>query len=145
MEESIDAREYMRKLATEGATPEDLVSCAIRNLYSLEHSSIIEHKIALINNIRTCIAYVKLLYDYGQNMDLARKYLLHKIKLSEVRENDLNMESSIMRGLTSPVEGVNLSSSDACIQLSNLNRTGVQDANSDPELEIILDTSDSGD
>jgi len=67
-------------------------------------------------------------------MDLARKYLLHKIKLSEVRENDLNMEISIMRGLTS-VEGVNPSSGDACIQLSNLNRTGVQDANSDSELD----------
>lgn len=140
MEEIIDVQEYMRRLVTDRVTPEDLVSCTIRNLYSLERSSIAEHKIALINNIRACIAYVKLLYDYGQNMDLARTYLLHKIKFSEVRENDLNMEISILRGLTPPVEDVTPSNSDAHIQLGNQNCTDEQDVESDPELEIILDT-----
>lgn len=35
-------------------------------------------------------------------MDLARSYLLHKIKLFEVRERDLKLEVSILRGLTPP-------------------------------------------
>lgn len=73
MEAVIDVQKLMRRLVERRVTPEDLVSCAVRNLYSLEQN-VPEYKIAVRNNIRACVVYVKLLYDYGQNMDLARAY-----------------------------------------------------------------------
>jgi len=102
MEEIIDIRDLMNRLVSYNVTPEDLIGCALRNLHSLEAKFMIESRLALRNNIRATTAYVKLLYDYGQQMCLARAYLLHRIKVLEVRENDLFSEISMLRGLSPP-------------------------------------------
>lgn len=56
------------------------------------------------NDIRAIIAYSKMLYDFGQQMSFARLYLIHKIKLLEVRENDRSIEISVLRGWTPPLK-----------------------------------------
>lgn len=140
MGEAIDISELMGRLVAEKITPENLVACATRNLYSLKRSTIAEHKPALRNSVRACIAYVKLLYDFGQHMDIARTYLLHRIKLHEVREHDLHLENSIIRGLTPPTEDVIPLCSDASLIPNDRGCSYSQDKESDPELEIILDT-----
>jgi len=86
MDDLIDISKLMERLSMNGAAPEELIGCAIRNLYSIENYFMLENKTTLRNNIRVTIAYVKLLYDYGQQMGLARVYLLHRIKILEVRE-----------------------------------------------------------
>lgn len=135
----IDIRNLMGRIVREGATPEDLIARAIRDLYSIESYFIDRNNCMLRDKVRITIAYVKLLYDIGQQMDLARMYLLHRIKLLEVREDDMNLEISMLRGLTPPSE--NLPS-----QLSGGNEQSrsygpvAQDKGSDQEMEIILDT-----
>lgn len=99
----IDINDFIRRLVANNITPEDLVARTLRNLYSFKCSYIVERRIALRNNIRACIAYVKLLYDFGQHMSLAHAYLLHRVKLQEVREHDLYMENSTLRGVTLPL------------------------------------------
>lgn len=105
MEDIIDISDLMKRLSMNNVAPEELIGCAIRNLYSAENYFASEHKTTLRNNIRATIAYVKLMYDYGQQMCLARTYLLHRIKILEVREQDNQAEISILRGLTPPADG----------------------------------------
>lgn len=100
MERLIDIQELMGRLSRGNITPEEMIGCAIRNLYSLEASSVLEHRVALRNSVRSVIAYAKMLYDYGQQMCLARIYLLHRIRLLEVRENDFLSEISVLRGIS---------------------------------------------
>lgn len=122
--------------------PETLVERAIGNLYSVENRVAAEGGLRLCNDIRAVIAYVKLLYDYGQRMTLARVYLLHRIKLMEVRGQDYNMEISMLRGITATHDNGNLSTSH--IEANNIskqnNELNVQNKDSDDELEIIMDT-----
>lgn len=99
--EVIDVQDLMNHLMGKGVTSEKLIACAIRNLKSLELLFATENRVALCNNVRTTIAYVKLLYDSAQQSSLARMYLLHRIKIMEVRENDLTSEISLLRGQTS--------------------------------------------
>jgi len=140
MEEIVDICDLMNKLVSNNVTPEDMIGCALRNLHSVEAYFASVGKSASRNNIRTTTADVKLLHDYGQQMSLARTYLLHKIKLLEVRENDYLPEISLLRGITPPVgqelsllkEGHHRTPDKSCLH--------EQVAESDPELEIILDT-----
>jgi len=50
MEEIIDIRDLMNRLALSNATPEDLISCALRNLHSVEANFMSENKSVLRNN-----------------------------------------------------------------------------------------------
>lgn len=140
MEEIINIQDLMSRLVKDGITPEDLVACAIRNFYSAESSLVAKNKICLRNNIRATVAYVKLLYDYGQQMCLARLYLLHRIKLLEVRDHDHNLEISLLRGLSPPLEKFAPNSDETNIKHWNSSCSNYQDKVSDQELEIILDT-----
>jgi len=95
--------------------------------------------VALRNSVRSVIAYAKMLYYYGQQMCLARLYLLHRIKILEVRENDFLSEISVLRGI-SPHSKDDLSIvEEKRKQPQERNRLQVQDED-DSELEIILDT-----
>lgn len=136
MERLICVSELMSTLVNKNTPPERLVGCAIRNLYSLDKQFLQEGKVIHANNIRSTIAYVKLIYDYGQQMCFARSYLLHRIKLFEVREQDLTAEMSVLRGMSTLIgdtsEGV---MSEEC----EVNRED-KNENSDPELNILLDT-----
>lgn len=140
MEEIVDIRDLMNKLVLNNVTPEDMIGCALRNPHSVEAYFASAGKSAFGNNIRTTTAYTKLLYDYGQQMSLARTYLLYKIKLLEVRENDYLSEISLLRGITPPAgqelsllkEGHHRTPDKSCLH--------EQVAESDSELEIILDT-----
>jgi len=141
MEDIIDISDLMKRLSMNNVAPEELIGCAIRNLYSAENYFASKHKTTLRNNIRATIAYVKLMYDYGQQMCLARTYLLHRIKILEVREQDNQAEISILRGLTPPANGP--SSSGGRLEMQDVFRDQYlqeQDKESDTELEIILDT-----
>jgi len=64
MEEIINISDLMKRLALNSVSPEDLTGCALRNLYSVEAYFVSEGKVTLRNNIRSTIAYVKLLYDW---------------------------------------------------------------------------------
>jgi len=101
-----------------------------------------ENRDNLRNNVRAITAYVKLLYDYGQQADLARMYLLHRNRLLDVRENDRHLEYSILRGVTPPPGGteelLRLNEGHDCVKSNACQSATTQD--SDPELEIILDT-----
>lgn len=140
MEEVIDIRDCMNKMIERNTTPEDLFGRAIRNLHSAENFCIREHRIALRNNIRVTIACIKLLYDYGQQMSLARMYLMHRIRLFEVREHDLTSEISMLRGVT-PTSGNNgTSDGDGSVLRPKEGDPQDHKDGSDIELEIILDT-----
>lgn len=134
----IDISELMRRLAAKDTSPEDLVACALRNLYSLECNYAVENKLVLRNSIRACVAYVKLLYDYGQLMGLARAYLLHRIKVLEVREDDLKMEKSMLRGITPPLRENVPQNNILSPRIGK--KSGFDGQDSDQELDIILDT-----
>lgn len=139
MEELIEVRELMQALLRDNVSPEHLVGCAIRNLYSLDCQFVQEGKFIHANNIRATLAYVKLLYDFGQQRNLSRTYLLHRIKLLEVREHDLNSEISILRGI-SPLTGDMSFRSVLYDGMAGKRGVEDEDSKSDPELEIILDT-----
>lgn len=113
---------------------EELLGRALRNLYSLETRFMSPNVIDIRNSIRSSIAYVKVMYDFGQQMSLARLYLMHKIRLLEARVSDINAEISVLRGGSSPGEpssGKNLSQ-----EFVDNNRIQV----SDDEVEILMDT-----
>lgn len=134
MERLICVSDLMNTLIRNNTSPEQLVGCAIRNLYSLDSQFLQENKILHANSIRSTIAYVKLLYDFGQQMNLTRVYLLHKINLREVCVQDLNAEISVLRGI-SPLLGDTSAKS-----ILNKDRVEDQEQQSDPEMEILLDT-----
>lgn len=85
MEGILNIREFMSKLVCDGITPEELIDRSLRNLYAVKNAHTLISNKLLRNRLRAVIAFVKLLYDYEQ-MALAQTYLLHKVKLLEVRE-----------------------------------------------------------
>lgn len=135
----IDIQSYMTRIIEEGVTPEDLIVRAIRDLYFIERYCIDRNNCMMRDKVRITIAHVKLLYDFGQQMGLARMYLLHRIRLLEVRENDMNLEISMLRGLTPPSENLLSQLSGENEQSRNYGSLD-QDKESDQEMEIILDT-----
>lgn len=137
MDRVICVSELMSALVNNNTPPERLVSCATRNLYSLDKQFLQEGRVALANNVRMTIAYVKLLYDYGQQMSLARSYLLHRIKLFEVRELDLTAEMSVLRGI-SPLIG-DTSDKSLMGKECKVNQEDKSE-DSDPEMNILMDT-----
>lgn len=108
-------------------------------IYSLDSQYVQKGKFSHANNVRATLAYVKLLYDFGQQMDLSRTYLLHRIKLLEVREQDLSAEISILRG-KSPLIGEISARNESNDGMANKRRAEGQENKSDQELDIILDT-----
>lgn len=136
MEEVLNVYVLINDLLRNNTSPEELINKAMQNLYAIESEFMYPNKVESRNSIRATTAYLKMLYDFGQRMYLARVYLLHKIKLLEVKENDLNFEISVLRGLSS-------SPGEACSQLGDSNHS--TDAKNRPqfedtEIEIILDT-----
>jgi len=112
------------------------VGRSIRKLYIVENE-LKRYRSSNRNSVRAVIAYVKLLYDFGQQMLLSRSYLLHKIKLLEVRENDLNLEISVLRGVTTPV-GVGHPSFGSATR--NASGGGGCEQGCETELDIIIGT-----
>lgn len=102
MEEVIDISVLIDRLLRNNTTPEELIGQAVKNLYVIESHFLSRSTIDTRDNVRAIIAYAKLLYDFGQQMSLARIYLVHKIKLLEVRDIDLNAEISVLRGQSPP-------------------------------------------
>lgn len=100
MEEILDIPEYMSAMNRNNISPEEIFGRAIRNLHMVENYFAEKYNLALRNNTRATIAHVKLLYDYGQQMSLARVYLMHRIRIFEAREHDFNAELSVLRGVT---------------------------------------------
>lgn len=72
MERVLDIHDLMGNLAKRKVTAEELIDRALRNLYTVDCFLSLEQNIKLRNNIRSTIAYIKLLYDYEQQMDLDR-------------------------------------------------------------------------
>ncbi|GAB1869618.1 Reverse transcriptase [Camponotus japonicus] len=142
MERLINIQNFMSEIMQNEIDPETLVKRAIGNLYSIENRVAAVGGLGLRNDIRAVIAFVKLLYDHGQRMTLARVYLLHRIKLMEVREQDNNMEISMLRGITPTYDSGKLSTShiEADNILKQNSELNAQSKDSDDELEIILDT-----
>lgn len=79
MEEILDIQEYMSMISRNNTPPEEIFGRAIRNFYIMENYFTGKQHLALRNNARATIAHLKLLYDYGQQMSLARIYLIHRI------------------------------------------------------------------
>lgn len=92
------------------------------------------------NRLRAVIAYVKLLYDHGQQMALSRTYLLHKVKLFEVRENDYLSEISILRGISPLTVSENPLGTNDLNESQSAKRSPLQGKVNDMELGIIIDT-----
>lgn len=133
----LDISKFMETLTRHNISSEELIGRSMQNLYSLETNFLSRSQLKSRNCTRETIAYVKALYDMCQQMSLARIYLLHKIKLLEVRETDMTAEISILRGVSSPSEGASLER-DVSQGLNELSRS--QDPDVDDELEIIMDT-----
>lgn len=134
--DEVDVGEMVDRLRRSSVTQEEIVGRAIRRLYSIEED-LRRYRSRNRNGVRTVIAYVKLLYDFGQQMFLSRLYLMHKIKLLEVREDDLNFEISMIRGVTPVInEGSPSSGSTAGNTVGDVNRG----QSCDKEMDIALDT-----
>lgn len=131
MEEALDIGELLSKLLRDNTTPEELVDRAIRNLYYVESKFMFCNNIGIRNTIRSTIAYVKLLYDFGQQMLFARLYLLHRVKLLEVRERDSNLELSMVRGLSSSGEDPSFKSN---VINDSINKNLKRDDSYEPEI-----------
>lgn len=91
VEDFID--EFMRQ----NMTPEDLIGRLTRDLLSLDRFLASTSQPRYQNAARACIAYSRMLYNFGQMMFSARAYLLNKIKILETKERDLNQEISFLR------------------------------------------------
>lgn len=138
MTNPIDVSELVDKLLRSNITPEDIIGRIVHNLYKVENRSAIRYDINNRNIIRSVVAHAKALYDIAQQMILAREYLLHRIKLLEVRENDLYSEINVLRGLTPPPPVAEDPSLDSVLELKQRSQSG--DKESDAELEILMDT-----
>lgn len=114
MTDHLNIEALIDKLLTNGITPEELIGRAVRNLYRLEAGFLAPRSVATRNSIRATIAYAKVLYDHGQRMFQAREYLLHRIKLLEVREVNLRHEISVLRGV-SPKENISQGDSSGAV------------------------------
>jgi len=136
MEEILNIQGYMSTINRNNTPPEEVFGRAIRNLHIVENYFVGKH-LALRNNTRATIAYLKLLYDYGQQMSLARMYLIHRVRISEVREHDMDAELSVMRGVISSPEN-NLSSPCEKNAQQMESYKSDQENSSDTELDIIL-------
>jgi len=134
MEEILDICELMDRLPRNNISPKELIGQTIQNLYSVK-SYFMSLNTTIRNNIRATIGYIKMLYDFGQQMSLARMYLVHKIKLLEVCGNDLNAEISVLRSQSFPS-----GESPSFGSVINKERSQDEKEEEDEELEIILDT-----
>jgi len=139
MEKLLDIKEYMCLVNRNNRSLEEAFGCAIRNLHVVENYFAGKQNLALRNNTRATIAYLKLLYDYGQQMSLARMYLMHRIRIFEAREHDLGAEISVSRGVSSSPEN-RLPSPCGKNAQQKENYNSDQEKESDTELDIILDT-----
>lgn len=136
--EVLDTSDLIDRLRRRNVSPEELINRSIYNLYSIENNFRVPSKIRSRNSVRATIAYVKLLYDFGQQMQLSRTYLLHRIKLLEVRKNDLNLEISVLRGVTPPSIGEGHSFFGSANNNESRDQSGDQERHAG--LNIVLDT-----
>lgn len=97
----LDICELIDWLRNKRISSKELIGRITRNLYSIEQEFMNRDLLHKRNTIRAIVAYVKLLYDYAQQSELARMYLSHRIKLLEVREFDLQQEYSVLRDRSS--------------------------------------------
>lgn len=140
MDNLLNINEFMYKLAGEGVTPEEMINRSLRNLYVVENTNMMIRNKLMRNRLRAVIAYVKLLYDHGQQMALSRTYLLHKVKLLEVRENDYLSEISILRGISPLNVSENPLGTSDLNESQSVKRSRLQGKVNDMELGIIIDT-----
>lgn len=136
MEQFINIQDLLERLTRRKITAEELLDYTLQNLYLMEKHFRLEKDTKSVNSVRSTIAYTKLLYDYEQQMRLARAYLLHKIKILEVRERDTNLEASILRGRNTPP----MVDSPGSLINELRNKTQNEEGMSDVELNIIMDT-----
>lgn len=102
METILDINSLIDRLLRDNVTPEELVNRAIRK-YLIESCFMSPNMISIRNSVRATITFSKVLYDFGQQMSLARLYLVHRVKLLEVRDSDRCAEISVLRGLSPPL------------------------------------------
>lgn len=100
MADLLDVEDLIDNLNRANVTPEELIGRAIRELYGLKEHHAFSRKLYHRNKLRAVIAYIKVMYDFGQKMLLAN-VLLHRIKLIEVRDEDQSTEISYLRGNSS--------------------------------------------
>lgn len=132
MEPILDINTLVDRLTQDKVSPQEWIT---RNLYYIKRCCNLADANHLRNKIQATIALIKVLYDISQQMALARVYLMHRVKLLEVRECDRNAEISIMRGVTSSIE-------ERLSFGGRTHRDVLYDEmeKKDHELEIIMDT-----